>query len=120
MIRLKHETVNTFEAAWSGKFPNHCSGRWTLTMNGQNITCFVPKEMRTEPMGTFGSYLRCGLDENWEEYAVEYEDGMRKEDWIKKNHEWMSHISPRPEDWDSIYEAFNKEDWRYGCCGGCI
>lgn len=41
------------------------------------------------------------------------------EDDSKDNKLWI-HLICDPKDYKDLYEAFQKEDWRYASCGGCI
>ena len=107
-------------ATWSGQYPCLCSGTWTLTIDGKDYTDHIPREIVDEPMYTFGTYASCHFGDDGFETWDDYEDGLSSVDWIAANDEWLSAIT---DDYNlklQIYFAFNKNDFRYGSCGGCI
>lgn len=101
------------EAKWSGSYPNLCSGEWMLFIDGKDMSNKIPEDYRNEPMYTNGVYLSWSLRNN-------YEDGLKCEDWIKENKEWLDEITIDKNEQEDIYYAFQLNDWRYGSCGGCI
>lgn len=112
--------MRKFEAEWSGSYPNLCSGEWKLTCDGEDITNLIPKEIRNEPMGTYGKYSYWFLDDYMSEQWDEYTDGLSCDDWIDKHSVWLENITQDKAELESIYEAFNASDFRRGSCGGCI
>jgi hypothetical protein len=108
------------EAKWSGRYPNLCRGEWTLLIDGKNVSDKIPKDLRNEPMNTKDIYSswRFGID--WEVKCDNYQDGLKCEDWIKENKEWLDRITTDKCEQEDIYYAFQLNDWRYGSCGGCI
>ena len=108
------------EATWSGRYPNLCRGEWTLLIDGKNVSDKIPKDLRNEPMNTKDIYSswRFGID--WEVKCDNYQDGLKCEDWIKENKEWLDRITTDKCEQEDIYYAFQLNDWRYGSCGGCI
>lgn len=46
----------TVEAKWSGKWPCLCHGKWTLIVDGIDVSDKIPEELRDSPMGTYGFY----------------------------------------------------------------
>ena len=44
------------EANWSGGYPNLCSGKWTLFIDGKDMSDKIPKDLINEPMYTNGIY----------------------------------------------------------------
>ena len=108
------------EAKWSGSYPSLCSGKWTLEVNGENISKKIPSELRTSYMNTYGTYVEWHFDEYYDEVWGEYQDGLKREDWIAENKEWLDTITTDHELQIEIFNAINAEDWRYSSCGGCI
>lgn len=116
--------MHKWHAEWTGNWPNYCCGQWHLYRNGEEIDlvqtgCPFTTDDRHEPAGTYGQYSRWSFDEDWHEHWSSYEDGLGRHAWIRKHQKWLRRIAPRSE-WPAIYRAFQSEDWRYGCCGGCI
>jgi hypothetical protein len=105
-------------ATWSGRGPCLCSGEWTLTIDGHDYTNMIPKELRNDCMRTAGVYETWyfGGDSGWEACWETYDDGMDFSEWEQHN-PWINDI-PAPN--ELIFEAFQKEDFRQGSCGGCI
>lgn len=108
------------EAKWSGSYPNLCSGEWTLFIDGKDVSNKIPKDLRNEPMNTNGVYANWGFRRNWKVEWNNYEDGLKCEDWIKENKEWLDGITTDKCEQEDIYYAFQLNDWRYGSYGGCI
>ena len=107
------------EAKWSGGYPNLCSGEWTLFIDGKDMSDKIPKDLRNEPMNTYGHYNLWHLA-YWEVVKNSYVDGFECEDWIKENKEWLDNITTDKCEQEDIYYAFQLNDWRHGSCGGCI
>lgn len=102
-------------ANWSGRYPNLCRGSWDLVVDGINYTWAIPEELREKPMNTRGTYERWHFV-NWQEEWDSYADGLDYADWCAAN-PWIRSI-PAPA--TLIYSAFQRSDWRYDSCGGCI
>ncbi len=111
---------NTIEAKWSGAYPARCCGTWTLTVNGKNETDKIPKELINSPMETYGTYRSFSFDDDGCDEWEEYEDGLKEDEWIEKNKEWLAKISASEDVQKEIYRAFANADWRHSSCGGCI
>ena len=107
------------KAYWSGSYPNLCSGRWRLEVNGVDVTCYIPPKLRNCPMETLGEYQSWHF-ENWNEVFESYVDGLSCNEWIEKNKYWLDIITDDIDVQTEIFNAINEEDWRYGSCGGCI
>ena len=107
------------KAKWSGSYPNLCHGKWSLEVNGVDVTCYIPEELRRKPMDTFGTYQSWHF-ENWMEVFEDYEDGLSCSEWIEKNKYWLDIITDNVSVQSEIFNAINEKDWRYGSCGGCI
>lgn len=108
------------KAKWSGSFPCLCSGKWTLEVNGEDVSELIPEGLRTSEMNTYGTYYSWHFDENFSEFFEYYVDGLECDEWIMENKYWLDTIT---EDYDTqveIFNAINVEDWRTGSCGGCI
>lgn len=107
------------EAKWSGSYPCLCNGKWTLIVDGEDVSEKIPEELRNTDMGTFGTYSSWHF-ENWMEVFNDYVDGSVCEDWIKENKYWLKTITSDESIYPRIFDAINKEDFRSGSCGGCI
>ena len=107
------------EAKWSGSYPNLCSGKWTLFIDGKDMSDKIPKDLKNEPMNTYSTYSEWYF-KNWSETWDDYKDGLECEDWIKENKEWLNKITTDKCEQEDIYYAFQLNDWRHGSCGGCI
>lgn len=106
-------------AKWSGSYPCLCSGEWNLEVNGVDVTCYIPIELRKSPMETLGEYQSWHF-ENWIEVFESYVDGLSCHEWIEKNKNWLDIITDDIEVQMEIFNAINAKDWRHGECGGCI
>jgi len=107
-------------AIWTGKYPTYCRGEWILEIDGKNVSDRIPDEYRYDcPMGTFGKYEKWYLSDYQEKWET-YKDGMKERIWIRENSDWLNNITADPEVQKEIFKAIQKQDWRYGCCGGCI
>lgn len=109
-----------FSATWNGRYPSFCSGTWSLTMNGVDISDKIPPELRTEPMNTEGTYFRRTLNHKGVEERSEYSHGLPMEAWIEANRYWLDKITQDPVELRELYNTFNYHDWRYCQCGGCL
>ena len=108
------------DVTWSGRFPNLCSGSWTLRIDGTDYSNMIPDELKNSCMDTYGVYSSWEFDEHWMEYQDSYCDGLEETDWIRKNKSWLRDITPAPDLQKQIFRAFQKIDFRPGSCGGCI
>ena len=107
------------EAHWSGKYPNLCSGEWTLKVNNQNVTEMIPISLQTNEMNTYGTYQRWYF-KNWLEDFESYTDGLNEDEWIAANDYWLNNITDDYSVKVEIFKAIQSEDFRTGSCGGCI
>ena len=119
-MRKEHEMA-TYEAEWTGRYPNLCMGEWKLWKDGNDVSYLIPADLRHSALGmnTAGTYPAWTFDEDWNDNWWSYEDGMDEEAWCQANHEWLQDIGARDE-WGDIFQEFQKYDFRQGCCGGCI
>ena len=108
------------EAFWSGAYPNLCSGKWSLLVNGVNVSEHIPEDLRKAPMNIRNTYTSWYFDDTYAEAYEEYEDGLDCWDWIEKNKGWLDKITTDDDVQIQIYEAFRAKDWRGNSCGGCI
>ena len=108
------------EAVWNGSYPTLCFGQWALYVNNKDVTMFIPNELTSSPMYTYGTYERWYFDDNWMETFEDYEDGLACDEWIKENKYWLDNITEDYNTQVEIFKAINEQDWRYGSCGGCI
>lgn len=111
-----HEWV----AVWNGSWPSLCSGSWTLTRDGVDVSDLIPEDLRHDEMDTKGIYCYWYFEEGWDEAWESYEDGLGRDEWVEANMGWLKALSTDPDDLTAIYEAFQAEDFRRNSCGGCI
>lgn len=109
--------MSVWEAKWSGKWPCLCSGEWTLYRDREKVNIDIP--FQEGPASTYKTYSEWYFD-NWLEHWRDYEDGLKFEDWKITYQDFLEELTQDPQEWEKIYLAFQKNDWRYGCCGGCI
>ena len=102
-------------AKWSGEYPCHCSGEWSLFIGGVDYSHMIPENLRTSHMNTAGTYQEWYLDD-WIEQFEDYEDGLEFEEWVAEN-PWVHDL---PASLFDIYLAFPAEDFRPGEREGCI
>lgn len=107
------------EANWSGSYPCLCCGKWTLIVNGSDVSRLIPEGLRCSNMNTYKTYGEWSF-ENWSEVFEYYEDGLMCDDWIEENKYWLDVITNNSEIQKEIFYAINEKDWRHGSCGGCI
>lgn len=107
------------EAKWSGKYPTLCFGKWSLKVNGKDISHAIPTKLRHTSMNTYGWYSSWHF-ENWMEVFDKYEDGLKEDEWIEENDYWLYTITNDKNLKQEIFRAIQKEDFRSGECGGCI
>ena len=105
-------------AEWTGRWPNLCSGEWIITIDGEKVD--LPDEVRTSPMGTYGTYNTWTFGENWSVEWSTYEDGLDFEPWLQENRSWVSKLNLSDTEERDLYDAISEEDWRHNSCGGCI
>lgn len=114
---------------WTGCYPCLCTGEWTkFIVDGKDYTNLIPFNEDVEDgvvyyatdAGTFGEYQGWYFNEEYLEEFYSYEDGLEENEWIQKNDYWLKKITDDYELKAEIFEAFQKEDWRSGECGGCI
>ena len=106
-------------AYWSGSYPTLCYGKWTLEVNGVDVSDLIPKELRESEMNTFGTYQEWHF-EDWLEVFEDYDDGLKCDEWIEENKYWLDAITEDTNVQKKIFYAINEHDWRHGSCGGCI
>ena len=100
---------------WTGSYPNFCSGEWHLYKDDEE----VENIFGSHPAGTLGTYSEWFFDDGYLETWRDYRDGMGEKVWVRQNKDWLKKIADE-EDFPKIYKAFQENDWRYSCCGGCI
>jgi hypothetical protein len=110
----------TVEAKWSGKWPCLCHGKWTLIVDGVDVSDKIPEELRDSPMNTYGEYRNFRFTEDWEVEWYSYCSGLEVEGWIEENLNWLKTITTDKSTMQQIYYEINSKDFQYGCCGGCI
>lgn len=121
--------MNTWQVEWTGSYPCLCSGEWVVYKNGVEIDmhgcpfCEISEidgyEYRDDsPARTLGTYSSWHF-EDWLEVSEYYEDGLDCDSWCKEYADWLRTIAPVSE-WRTIFEEFQKEDWRYNSCMGCV
>lgn len=115
-MKPQHE----WQAEWSGSYPCHCHGEWTLYKDGEEVDLkAVGCPFIKAPAGTFGEYPQWSFREDWHEEWYYVPSGLGQKKWCKKNADWLRNLDA-PFDWREIYKAFRESDWIPGCCGGCI
>ena len=67
------------EAKWSGSYPCLCYGKWTLKVNGKDVSNMIPKELRESSMNTYGTYQTWHFEDLLEVFE-DYEDGLDCDD----------------------------------------
>jgi DNA modification methylase len=113
-------------AEWSGRYPNKCSGSWTIKID--SVVMPLPYDVQRGNMGTSGSYDTWSFGDDWNEEWDSYEDGAEFETWVKLNVRWIKEgfdslkVSDKValEDVRKLYDAIQEKDWRHNSCGGCI
>lgn len=110
--------ANEWKAEWTGKYPCLCDGEWKLYKNGIEVEIEIP--FQKEPANTFGKYQEWWFDKDGDESWSNYVDGFNEKEWIEENRDWLSFLSNDENELRKIYHAFQKNDWRYNSCGGCI
>ena len=111
--------INEFRAEWSGRYPALCFGEWSLYKNDEDISEYIPEDLRDSHMNTAGVYSEWHFVD-WIEEFSDYEDGMGCHDWIAANKGWLDQFCDTEIDFENVYWAFNASDFRPGSCGGCI
>lgn len=108
---------------WTGEWPRRCKGRWIFTVDGKDYRYILPFANDGGfdlPADTFKEYECWDFDSEGEREWFAYEAGLDIDEWCYVNRDWLEVISPKEEDWDDIYLAFQEEDWRFKECGGCV
>lgn len=103
--------TNKFEAEWTGKYPRPYLGEWKLKKNGNDVSQFIPTNLKIMPMFTYGEY------QVWEEnpFAAVQQfatDGYAIPEWIQKNLYWLQLIADEDQDYASLFLAFHAQDFR--------
>ena len=109
--------INSYEAIWTGGYPNLCDGEWELYANGVRLRIEFPWGEH-EDAGTWGYYRTWDPEPDEIESFLYAYRGLGCHDWIEQHQSWLERYFPR-EDWGSVFRAFQKSDFRR-CCGGCI
>ncbi len=102
---------NKYTVSWSGKYPTFYLGEWTIKKNNDDVTYFLPTELRTRPAFTYGTYPV------WEENPFTLvqqwaEDGYQIAEWIRINLYWLQLMADEDIDYATIYNAFHEKDFR--------
>ena len=127
MKKFDNEIIEYYEekeakgvkAKWSGSYPALCHGKWSISVNGEDVSDLIPEELKTSPMGTEGVYRHWRF-KNWEETNEAYVDGFDCPEWINENKYWLDRITTDAKTQKEIFYAIQQEDFRYSSCGGCI
>ena len=109
------------EVSWTGSFPNLCSGRWEINIDG--IKLDIPEDVATSPMDTKGEYMRWRFVNGWNEEWEMYTDGLPFHPWMDRNYRWLSRAAKAAGvdfEYRDLYAMIQSCDWRHGSCGGCI
>lgn len=89
-----------------------CCGKWTLIVDGKDVSDLIPNNLRNMPMGTYGTYVEWYFDENMLEVWKSYEDGFMCDEWIKVNKYWLDTITYNIDIHRDIYLAIKRKDFR--------
>ncbi|MCM1217360.1 MAG: hypothetical protein NC548_22930 [Lachnospiraceae bacterium] len=108
-----------FEVQWTGSYPAMCHGEWKIFKNGVDVSDVIPEELRDDHMNTAGEYQRWYFGKDYQEEWDTYESGLEEEEWIEKN-PWTLKICDNYIEASELFHKIQKQDWRKGCCGGCI
>jgi hypothetical protein len=117
---------------WTGSYPNLCSGKWIITIDGNEIIDNSKEQGNYDSallsnMGTEGTYQSWHFDDNYSEVFEDYDAGYHFEEWynsksgkflkktIDNNTREMSKA-----DMNYLFAELQKKDWRSNSCGGCI
>jgi len=127
MRKFDNEIIEYYEekeakgvkAKWSGSYPALCHGEWYLSVSGEDVSGFIPQELKNSPMWTAGTYYAWHF-ENWLEVFEPYEDGLDCDEWINENKDWLGRITTDSKTQKEIFYAIQEEDFRWGSCGGCV
>jgi len=111
---------------WSGEYPNKCSGVWNITVEGKEFN--IPSAFINKAMETANTYQTWHFDDNMLEVFDSYQDGLKFDEWIKKNIGWIKQSFTKLgliekvtiQDLKNLYDLISAEDWRHNSCGGCI
>lgn len=76
------------EVEWTGCYPNLCSGNWIIKYNNKELE--IPKNRINKTMETYKKYVTWYFGDSWEIEWEEYEDGLKKEEWIEANKNWVN------------------------------
>ena len=107
------------KAKWSGSYPTLCFGKWTLEVDGKDVSYLIPEDKCKRPMDTFGMY-QTWYFKNWIEQFESYESGLEVDEWILENQDWLDNITTDYNIQKQIFYAISEQDFRVGSCGGCI
>lgn len=118
--------MSKWATEWSGRYPNLCSGKWSLYRDDVLLDVDIPfngeSQFDSKPAYTSGCWHSVGIyheGDEWVEFDDEYRNGRERCEWCDEHRSWLQGIAPEQE-WGDIYLAFAANDWRYGSCGGCI
>lgn len=84
--------------------------KWYLYINGKNVSNLIPETLICSNMNTYGTYQKKRNRRN--RNILIYEDGLKCEDWIKFNEDWLNEITEDKEIQGQIYYEFQKHDFR--------
>lgn len=108
---------------WTGEWPRRCKGRWIFEVDGKDyryLLPFVNDDGDDQPADTDGIFDRWNIDKDGESELYSENSGLDIDEWIDHNREWLEVITRDEGVWDDIFFAFQKEDWRFHDCGGCV
>ncbi len=113
--------VGNVMANWTGEYPHLCNGKWQLKVNDKWVSDKIPKDLREDSMNTYKKYENWHFANDYREVVREnYYDGLKCDEWLAENKEWLDSITTDENVQKDIFEVINEEDFRRGSCGGCI
>ena len=103
---------------WTGSYPCLCSGRWVITIDGNDVSDCIPVDLQGSPMNTENDYRQWHF-EDWEVVWETVHQGLPFDAWLAKN-QWVKSLPINSSQYEELYDAISYCDWIHGSCGGCI
>ena len=99
---------------------NHCDCRWSIIVDGKDVSYKIPEPLRNNSMETKNTYSILTMDYDEESYEY-YEGGFDEREWIERNRCWLNTITTDEDTQKYLFREIQKNEFT-GCaeCGGCI